>query len=173
MRKQEKYSLKKNILDKKLASLVDFSKNLQEQRLFDGEIFINRNGKILLDLHSKDIAAYDSFNKPQYMIGSISKQFFAVALLKALYEFSNFRIEKLRVKNVQKQLHLPISKFLPESLLFGMEICLYGQMRLLFIIYLVIPQESQIILLLKNFNLLLKFTLQCVGLNLTDQLAKL
>lgn len=102
-------------LDERLTSLLDFLKNLREQKLLDGEILIAREGKTLLHLQSQDISSSDSLNEPQFMIGSVSKQFFAVALLKSLYESSDFLTEELKIENVKKQLHIPISEFLPEE----------------------------------------------------------
>ena len=64
------------------AALAVFLKRLQERGLLDGEIEVVRNGQGLLHLLSDDSDFFDGSNAPQFMIGSVSKQFFAVALLK-------------------------------------------------------------------------------------------
>lgn len=99
----------------RLAEFLDFVKNLQHKGLLDGEVLVTRNGQTLLNLQSKDISALDTSSKPQFMIGSVSKQFFAVALLKSLYDSSIYESEELKIADVKRQLHLPISKFLPEE----------------------------------------------------------
>src|SRR4051812_16400253 len=69
----------------KIDALVDAITHLQEQQLLDGEILIAQGDRIILHSLSQDIAMLEN---PQFMIGSISKQFTAVALLKALYDSS-------------------------------------------------------------------------------------
>lgn len=100
--------------DGRLADFLDFVKNLQNQGLLDGEVLVARHGKTLLDLQSEYIASSEPHG-PQFMIGSVSKQFFAVALLKSLYESSNFGTEELKIADVKRKLHLPISQFLPKE----------------------------------------------------------
>lgn len=102
-------------LDRKLAGFLDFVKDLQKQGLLDGEVLVVRNGQTLLNLQSEDLASSDPSNGPQFMIGSVSKQFFAVALLKSLYESSPYDKEELKIADVKKKLHSPISQFLPEE----------------------------------------------------------
>ena len=62
--------------DLRLTGFLDFTKDLQKQGLLDGEILVVRDGDVLLSAKSADIG-----EEPQFMIGSVSKQFFAVALL--------------------------------------------------------------------------------------------
>lgn len=99
----------------KLTIFLDFVKNLQDKELLDGEVLVAHNGQTLLNLQSKEISVSDTSSKPQFMIGSVSKQFFAVALLKSLYDSSVYETEELKIADVKRQLHLPISTFLPEE----------------------------------------------------------
>lgn len=102
-------------LDAKLDQFLDFVKDLQKQGLLDGEILVARDGQILLNLQSEDIVSFDTSKGPQFMIGSVSKQFFAVALLKSLYESSPCDTEELKIEDVKNKLHSPISQFLPQE----------------------------------------------------------
>lgn len=102
-------------LNARLSGFMDFVKNLEQKGLIDGEVLIARNGQILLNLQSENIVSSDTSTGPQFMIGSVSKQFFAVALLKALYDSSSCETEELKIADVKEKLHLPISKFLPED----------------------------------------------------------
>lgn len=102
-------------LDGRLTKFFDVVKDLQNQGRFDGEVLVARDGQILFNLQSEDIASSDATNGPQFMIGSISKQFFAVALLKALYESSPYEMEEQKIADVKSKLHLPISQFLPHD----------------------------------------------------------
>ncbi len=104
----------------RLTIFLDFLRELQGQGLLDGEVEVVRNGQSLLHLLSDDIAFSDASNGPQFMIGSVSKQFFAVALLKSLYESSFGVTEEAKITDVKRKLHLPISQFLPkESTIWG------------------------------------------------------
>jgi CubicO group peptidase (beta-lactamase class C family) len=96
--------------DLRLTEFLDFAKDLHRQGLLDGEILVVRNGRILLNARSEGID-----KEPQFMIGSVSKQFFAAALLKALYESSQFEKESQKVADVKEKLHMAISQFLPEE----------------------------------------------------------
>lgn len=98
-------------IDNRLASFMDMATNLNQEGLLDGEIVVARNNQILLHLQSQEI---DSMN-PQFMIGSVSKQFFSVALLKALYESSDAGTDDLKIADVKNKLNLPISYFLPRD----------------------------------------------------------
>lgn len=102
-----------NDLDSRLTGFVEFVKDLHKKDLLDGEVLIVRDGQTLLNLRSGDIFAADTTNDPQFMIGSVSKQFFAVALLKALYDWSSCETEELKISDVKNKLHEPISYFLP------------------------------------------------------------
>lgn len=96
-------------LNSRLTEFVEFVENLRKNDLLDGEVLIVRNGQTLLNSRSGDIFSVE----PQFMIGSISKQFFAVALLKALYDWSSCETEELKISDVKKKLHEPVSHFLP------------------------------------------------------------
>ncbi|MCE2982788.1 MAG: beta-lactamase family protein [Parachlamydia sp.] len=78
-------------------------------------MLVARNGQTLLNLRSEDLVSSEASNEPQFMIGSVSKQFFAVALLKSLYDSSSLETEESKIEDVKRKLHLPISKFLPEE----------------------------------------------------------
>jgi len=98
-------------IDENLSRFIKTISNLQTENFLDGEILIVLENKILLHDASKDIA---SFKQPIFMIGSISKQFFAVALLKALYESSLGTIED-KIKSVKTKLHAPLVSYLLET----------------------------------------------------------
>jgi CubicO group peptidase (beta-lactamase class C family) len=99
--------------DSRLTGFMDFVKNLHKQGLLEGEVLIARGDQNILNLRSDGISPFDNSQDPQFMIGSVSKQFFAVALLKALYDSSSFETEELKISDVKKKLHAPISQFLP------------------------------------------------------------
>jgi CubicO group peptidase (beta-lactamase class C family) len=107
--KEESVKIK---FDAKLSQFLDFVKSLHQRGLLDGEVLISRKGKTLLNLRSEDIT---SSHEPQFMVGSITKQFFAVGLLKSLYQSSHFEDEALKIADVKRKLHLPISQFLPKE----------------------------------------------------------
>jgi CubicO group peptidase (beta-lactamase class C family) len=98
--------------DLKLNQFIDSVKELHNKDLLDGEILIVQNDKELLHLISKDIS---SIENPQFMIGSISKQFFSVALLKALYDLSLSDKEEDKINEVKEKLNMPISYYLSEN----------------------------------------------------------
>lgn len=102
-------------LEVKIDQFLDFVKDLQKQGLLDGEILVAHDGQILLNLPSENSPSFDTSKGPQFMIGSVSKQFFAVALLKSLYESSSCTIEDQKIADVKRKLQLPISQFLPEE----------------------------------------------------------
>lgn len=84
-------------------------KGLQKKGLLDGEVLIAQGDNILLDLKSNEIRDLE----PQFMIGSVSKQFYAVALLKSLYDSSQASTEENKISDVKTKLHMPIATFLP------------------------------------------------------------
>lgn len=97
-------------LDPRLVGFLNSAKEIQKKGVLDGEILVARNGKTLLNLQSADLGT-----EPQFMIGSVSKQFFAVALLKSLYESSPCETEPQKIADVRRKLQNPISQFLPEK----------------------------------------------------------
>lgn len=98
-------------LDRNLNQLFVSLRQLELQGLFDGEILIAKGNRPLFHLQSHDI----SFKDPQFMIGSVTKQFFAAALLKALYDSSKGNSEKEKISEVKKKLHQPISEYLSKQ----------------------------------------------------------
>lgn len=114
--KEEVFEEKKSDFHPKLHQFFDFAKDLHHRGLLDGEILVAQGSQVLLNLKNLTDEAYvDPSKQSQFMIGSVSKQFFAVALLKALYESSNSPTEELKIADVKKKLHLPISQFLPQD----------------------------------------------------------
>jgi CubicO group peptidase (beta-lactamase class C family) len=90
------------------SAFIQAVKQLEAQDILDGELLIASGDTIVFSAKSKEI----SNPSAQFMIGSLSKQFFAAALLKALYEFSPQKTEKDKIEDVKKWLHQPISLFL-------------------------------------------------------------
>lgn len=107
----------KTIDDKLSGMIAKFSqrvKELNENDLLDGVVLIKQGDQTLLHEMSKEVVHYNRDNKPaQFMIGSVSKTFTAVAVLMALYETSPGGSEDEKVALVKKRLHEPIITFLP------------------------------------------------------------
>lgn len=99
-------------LDELFVSLSE----LEQQGLFDGEVIVSQGGRSLFHLQSSDIASENPLREPQFMVGSVTKQFFAAALLKALYDSSNENTEMAKISDVKKKLHQPILRFLPKHI---------------------------------------------------------
>ncbi len=98
----------------KLTQLREFVHDLQQKGLFDGEVLIAQGKTILEHFCSPDVeAAAKNGGQPQFLIGSVSKQFTAVALLKALYDISPENDVEGKCAWIVKQLYKPLSKFLP------------------------------------------------------------
>jgi CubicO group peptidase (beta-lactamase class C family) len=95
-----------------LGSSIAQINTLQKQGVLDGEILIAQGNQPLFHLINRDI---EGMKEPQFMIASVSKQFFAIALLKALYDCSNAKTEETRILEVKSKLHAPISLFLPAN----------------------------------------------------------
>jgi CubicO group peptidase (beta-lactamase class C family) len=100
-------------LDRKLRAFYSLAIDLEKQGKFDGELLIAHGDRILFEVRSD--ASLEQQEEPQFMIGSVSKQFFAVALLKALYDLSEDSSEERRVAVIKKKLHQPLSKYLPKE----------------------------------------------------------
>lgn len=83
---------------------------LQNNGRLDGEVLIVQGDKVLFHALSNDLAPFD---EQQFMIGSVSKQFFAVGLLKALYQNTVAINEEARINSVKQKLHDPLSIYLP------------------------------------------------------------
>lgn len=98
----------------RFVALFDSLMALHDQALLDGEILITCQDRQLLHLKSESEILEDGTDS-QFMIGSVSKQFFAVALLKALFDASQGDTEEVKIEDVKSKLHLPIAFFLPEE----------------------------------------------------------
>lgn len=99
----------------RLERLIVSLKELHRQGLLDGEVLIAKGDQVLLRMQSNDIASNLTREEPQFMIGSLTKQFFATALLKALYDSSKCLTEKTKIADVKKKLRQPLSHFLPRD----------------------------------------------------------
>lgn len=80
---------------------------LDKQGILDGEVLVAKGDTILFHRKSHEAALYQ---EPQFMIASVSKQFYATALLNALYETSRHNIDE-----VKRKLHLPLARYLPKD----------------------------------------------------------
>ncbi len=96
-------------------------RDLNEKNLLDGEVLIAQGDHILLHEMSVEVRSCSSQKlSPQFMIASLSKQFTAVALLKALYDESLGTTEEEKCDYVMQQLHRPLIDFLtPEVFAWG------------------------------------------------------
>lgn len=99
-------------IDLKLETFIQSVNELHGQALLDGEVLIVQGDQVLCHLINSDIKTYHT---PQFMIGSVSKQFTAVALLKALYQDTVGIDEEARINGVKERLQLPISVYLPKD----------------------------------------------------------
>ena len=84
---------------------------LEQKDLLDGQVLIARGDKWIFSVQSEEIA--DTEKEPQFMIASLSKQFFAAAFLKILCDHSSDLTEEGKIIYVKSQLALPLSHFLP------------------------------------------------------------
>ncbi len=100
------------LVEEKFKCIIGSIKDLQKQGLLDGEILIAQGNLPLLHLRSQDI---EGIEEPQFMIGSVSKQFFAVALLKALYDSCLGETEDAKINEIRAKIYAPISLFLPKN----------------------------------------------------------
>lgn len=96
----------------KLENFIQLVRGLHAQGRLDGELLILQGDQELCHLFNQDLSAYE---RPQYMIGSVSKQFTAVALLRALSQDTIDIDEEARINRVKARLQQPISIFLPEN----------------------------------------------------------
>lgn len=95
----------------KLNRLMESLSALQQEGILDGEVLIAKGETPIFQIQSSDIHRED----PQFMIGSVTKQFYAAALCKALYESSTGATESAKIQDVKKKLHQPIVHFLPKG----------------------------------------------------------
>ncbi len=96
-----------------VSSLCALVKELQQSNVLDGEVYIAQNNNVIMHEWSKDVGLCATNGKAQFLIGSISKQFTAVALLRILYTKSNGDTEFEKCEMVKNQLHKSLSYFLP------------------------------------------------------------
>ena len=94
-----------------LEPLFAIARDLEQQNLLDGEILVAFQDQVILHLTSRNLASQNN----QFMIGSVSKQFFAVALLRTLYDQSLGNTEEEKIEKVRTKLHLPLSQYIPEN----------------------------------------------------------
>ncbi len=95
-------------LEIKTEDYKQFISSYFNNHIKQGEITFGKNDKVMV---SQVEGLAKKSKKNRYMIGSISKQFTAVGLLKVLYE--KYCDKSMRKFN--KCLHKPISKFLPKT----------------------------------------------------------
>jgi CubicO group peptidase (beta-lactamase class C family) len=100
----------------KLETFMHDIRQLHEEGLLDGECLVAKGSSPILHLRSADVEEVAAGVEPQFMIGSVSKQFFAVALIKALYDgVAAGETESEKIEQVKQLLQLPLSQFLPEE----------------------------------------------------------
>ncbi len=111
-------SIPQSCITTKLQTFFNEISVLHQEGILDGEFLVAKGSKVLLHLRSDDVAeiAVATIGSAQFMIGSVSKQFFAAALLKALYEnIAVGKSEAEKTADVKRLVHLPVSHFLPEN----------------------------------------------------------
>lgn len=101
--------------DDRLDYLIDALTDLHEKGKLDGEVLIAKDNQVLLHLQSQDILAAHYPAAPRFMIASLSKQFFAAALLKTLYEATPETDEETKCRVVEKALQKPLATYLSSS----------------------------------------------------------
>ncbi len=99
-------------LDQNLQNYMQAIQSLEKDNKLDGHLMIAKGQHLLLSAMSQEISR-QSQEEPQFMIGSLSKQFFAVALLKVLYDQHPHERESKRIEIVQDDLNRPLCNFLP------------------------------------------------------------
>lgn len=96
-----------------MQNYIQEIRKLERKNKLDGKLLIAKKDQIVFSAQSREIAKMP--HEPQFMIGSLSKQFFAVALLKLLYDNSPDAKESERMEFVKEQLSRPLSDFLPPT----------------------------------------------------------
>ncbi len=100
-----------SLFRERLSELSRLAIELKEKNLLDGEVLIADNDQIISHICSNEVAR---IVEPQYLIGSVSKQFTAVMLLMALYETSSGSNEEEKSAHVLGRLHEPLTEFLKD-----------------------------------------------------------
>jgi CubicO group peptidase (beta-lactamase class C family) len=96
-----------------MQNYIQEIRKLEWENKLDGKLLIAKKDRIVFSAQSREMARMP--HEPQFMIGSLSKQFFAVALLKLLYDKYPDAKESERMEFVKEQLSRPLSDFLPPS----------------------------------------------------------
>ena len=100
---------------KNLNSFCALVEGLQKKNTLDGEVCIIKNNNVILHAKSSSVMVNSPNDQSQFLIGSLSKQFTAVGLLHALYTISYGNSEAEKFSFVEKELHKPLSQFLPAN----------------------------------------------------------
>jgi CubicO group peptidase (beta-lactamase class C family) len=98
---------------KNLNSFCALVEGLQQKNILDGEVCIIKNNNVILHAKSGSVMVNSPDKQSQFLIGSLSKQFTAVGLLHTLHAISDGDSEAERFSFIEKQLHKPLSQFLP------------------------------------------------------------
>ena len=101
------YAQETTSFDEQLVHFCDTAKALDQKNLLDGPVLVTKGDKVLLNLKN------NKKEPPQYMIGSVSKQFLSVDLLKAFYEKAPGTTSTEKTEWIKQQVQLPLSHFLP------------------------------------------------------------
>jgi CubicO group peptidase (beta-lactamase class C family) len=90
---------------------------LHREGLLNGEVVVARGSDVIFNIQSNDVQeiAKGTNRDAQFLIGSVSKQFFAVALLRVLYANVTGTTEAEKTAKVIKLLHVPLSSFFPKD----------------------------------------------------------
>lgn len=94
--------------------LCAFTEELKKQGILDGELLITEGNSRLFHAMSQSVEEHAAKGTPQFMIASLTKQFTAVMLLRALYDSVEGSSEQERCAAVETLLHEPVSKFLAQ-----------------------------------------------------------
>lgn len=98
-----------------IKRIVDGIRELEKKNLLDGKVLIAKGNQIAFMAQNRELVEMEE--EPQFMIASISKQFFAGALLKLLYDKSSGLTEEEKIKYVKNQLAQPLCNFFPPGAL--------------------------------------------------------
>lgn len=96
-----------------LSLCMEELRELEQSNLLDGQVLIAKGDEWIFSAQNEEIAG--TKKEPQFMIASLSKQFFAAAFLKILFESSPELTEEAKIEYVKSQLAQPLSHFLPSD----------------------------------------------------------
>jgi CubicO group peptidase (beta-lactamase class C family) len=108
-------AIPKSSVSLSLRRMMNDLTKLQNAGYFSGEVLIARGADSIFTLRSEDVVEASKGGQAQFFIGSVSKQFFAVALLRALYFYSKGDSESQKAAEAIKLLHTPLSHFFPKD----------------------------------------------------------